>query len=340
MSNIRLKWRRIIPSRPVFAVTLPALVVWCIWYTYTQPFSLQFVLQHWQISLSVVFGSIIAGATSVGGGAIAFPVLTKVLHIAPLDTKIFSLAIQSIGMTTASLTIILMRVPVEWRVIIWASIGGCFGVCYSAIYLAPLLNAALLKMLFSSMVFSFALTLILILLNSKQRVYNRYLPSCGVSEISILLLMGFIGGVMTGLLGNGIDIVCFSIMVLLFRLSEKVSTPTSVILMAINALVGFALHSCYIGSFSDKIEAYWLAAIPIVVLGAPLGAFFCTLLNNKTISIILIVLISIESISSLILIPLTTEIIVLSSTVFIGFSFIYFRISRLVGYSSVEGKLL
>jgi uncharacterized membrane protein YfcA len=44
------------------------------------------------------------------------------------------------------------------------------------------------------------------------------------------------GGLMSGLVG--IDIVTFSVMVLLFRISEKIATPTSVILMALNAVIG------------------------------------------------------------------------------------------------------
>jgi hypothetical protein len=56
----------------------------------------------WVVRLS--FGSMIAGGTSLGGGAVAFPVFTKVLHITPYDAKVFSLAIQSVGMSAASLT--------------------------------------------------------------------------------------------------------------------------------------------------------------------------------------------------------------------------------------------
>ncbi|NOR69106.1 MAG: sulfite exporter TauE/SafE family protein, partial [Methylomarinum sp.] len=88
-------------------------------------------MKNWPITLTMVFGSFIAGATSEGGGAIAFPIFTKVLHISPLDSKVFSLAIQSIGMMAATLTIIVIRIKVEWRVILWASIGGLFGVVFS-----------------------------------------------------------------------------------------------------------------------------------------------------------------------------------------------------------------
>lgn len=273
----------------------------------------------------MVFGSFIAGATSEGGGAIAFPVFTKILHIAPIDAKVFSLAIQSVGMMAASLTIIVMRVPVEWRVIIWASIGGFLGVIAGSILITPLLSAPLIKMLFTAMVASFALALVLI--NWKPRFYNNNMPIMTNLEKIIFLVTGFFGGAMTGLVGTGIDIICFSVMVLLFRLPEKISTPTSVILMAINAWVGFALHLIVLEGFNNKVENYWLAAVPVVVVGAPLGAYFCTRLNNRTIATVVIGLISIEMISSLYLIPLTSEILAISLLVFILFLYFYYRIS-------------
>ncbi|MCF6203824.1 MAG: sulfite exporter TauE/SafE family protein [Methylococcaceae bacterium] len=279
----------------------------------------------------MIFGSFIAGATSEGGGAIAFPIFTKVLHILPFDAKVFSLAIQSIGMLAASLTIIVMRVTVEWRFILWASLGGIFGVTAGSLLITPLLSSALIKMLFTAMVSSFALTLLLI--NWRPRVYNKYMPMMTHSEKQIVLVTGFFGGIMTGLVGTGIDIICFSVMVLLFRLPEKISTPSSVILMAINAWVGFALHVFVLDGFTDIVKDYWLAAIPVVVVGAPLGAFFCTRLNNRTIASIVIGLILVELISSLYLIPLTREIISISSLVFVLFLFIYYRISVSKRYS-------
>lgn len=304
--------------------------IWIAWYSYTYPNSLQVIVKNWPITLTMVFGSFIAGATSEGGGAIAFPIFTKVLHISPLDSKVFSLAIQSIGMMAATLTIIVIRIKVEWRVILWASIGGLFGVVFSSVVIAPLLAANLLKMLFTAMIVSFVLPLLL--LNWKDRFYNESLSVFCRREKLIMLLTGFLGGIMTGLVGNGIDIICFSVMVLLFRLSEKIATPTSVVLMAFNSLVGFALHVFVIGGFTAQVVDYWLAAIPVVVIGAPLGAYFCTQLNNKSIASILIILIMIELISSLSLIPLNGDIISISIVFFLLFSLIYFRMSRVVVY--------
>ncbi len=282
----------------------------------------------------MIVGSFIAGATSEGGGAIAFPVFTKILHITPLDAKVFSLAIQSVGMMAATLTIIVMRVTVEWRVILWGSLGGIPGIILGSVLISPYLPANLLKMLFTVMIVSFSLTLAL--LNWKQRLYNISLPSFQKQEKIIILITGFFGGMMTGLVGNGIDILCFSVMVLLFRLSEKVATPTSVILMAINALIGFILHVFIIDCFTSKVETYWLAAIPVVVVGAPLGAYMCTRLNNRTIASILIGLIFLELISSLYLIPLSGTHMSICFLVFLVFLLIYYMMSGATSYCPIQ----
>ena len=45
----------------------------------------------------MVFGAIVGGATSEGGGAIAFPVMTLALGIRPAVARDFSIMIQSCG---------------------------------------------------------------------------------------------------------------------------------------------------------------------------------------------------------------------------------------------------
>ena len=311
------------------------LSVWIVWYGYTFPNSQLILEKNWPITLTMVFGSFIAGATSSGGGAIAFPVFTKILSISALDAKIFSLAIQSVGMSAATLSIIIMRIPIEWRIVWWASLGGVFGVFLGSILIAELLPSNLIKMLFSMMIASFALTLAIV--NWNKRSYNNSLPVFSIVEKSILVLSGFVGGVMTGLVGNGIDIICFSVMILLFRLSEKVSTPTSVILMAINAIIGFSAHLFIVGGFSLQVENYWLAAIPVVIIGAPLGVYFCTRLNNKTIASMLICLISFELLSSILIIPQTSFIISISVFYFLLFSLIFHRLHLVTRYKPSQG---
>jgi hypothetical protein len=60
---------------------------------------------------------------------------------------------------------------------------------------------------------------------------------------------------------------------LLFRVSEKTATPTSVILMAVNTAVGFFAKGLWLGGMSPEAVSYWLVCVPVVTIGAPVGAW-------------------------------------------------------------------
>ena len=285
-----------------------ALIVWAAWLTILgHQEAIANLIHHWKIALTMVFGSMIAGGTSVGGGAVAFPVFTKILAIPPHDAKVFSLAIQSVGMSAASLAIWMTGIRVEGRVILWGSLGGVVGIFLGLGVLAPLLPADVIKMSFTLMLTSFAITLLVLNQGKKQR--HVTLPVWGAQERILFLGTGVLGGLMSGCVGNGIDILIFSVMVLLFRISEKIATPTSVVLMAINAIAGLVLQVWVFHDFAAPVQEYWLAAVPIVVVGAPLGAIFCSLLRRETIANLLIGLICIELVTSIVLIPLRPTVI-------------------------------
>ena len=71
-----------------------------------------------------------------------------------------------------------------------------------------------------------------------KRITFDSIPMFGIWQAGVLSLTGFLGGIFSAITGSGVDICSFSILSLLFRVSEKVSTPTSVVLMAINTCVG------------------------------------------------------------------------------------------------------
>lgn len=258
----------------------------------------------------------------MGGGAVAFPVFTKVLQVPPHEAKVFSLAIQSVGMTAASLTIVAIKTKVEWRFIRWVSLGGIPGIILGSVFLAPILPPDAIKFSFTMMTASFAV--VLFALNRKKRKLNFTIHSWGKREQSFSLFAGLWGGIVSGLVGSGMDIVGFSVMVLLFGLCEKISTPNSVILMAINPVVGFIIHQYFVGDFVEPVTNYWLAAVPVVVVGAPAGAILCSFMKRKTVARILIGLILNESVSSFKLIPLNTELLLYSFLIFAMFLSIYY----------------
>ena len=303
-----------------------AAAVWCLWLVMT-PGAVANLASHWQVAVTMVFGSLIAGATSEGGGAVAFPVFTKVLHIAPRDAKVFALAIQSVGMTAASLGILAMRVRVDWRAVVWASTGGAVGMLLGLHYLAPYSSPPIVRILFTTIQVVFGLTLLLInKLGDNARARRTQFDLAETKWI--LALTGLVGGMAGSLTGNGIDIVTFSVLVVLFRVSEKVATPTSVLLMAVNAVVGFTYCLLTPGLFHAEVQAWWQAAIPVVVIGAPAGALVCAFLRRDWIVWMLLLLISIELVTSLWLIPMTPPVVLTAFLTIVVSSTLYFAMSR------------
>lgn len=323
----RLAAKTVFSQHFIGVSVLVAVIVWTMWLFFAGPhFALANLINNWEVAVTMVFGSMVAGGTSMGGGAVAFPIFTKVLHISPQDAKVFSLAIQSIGMSAASLTIVAIGTKVEWRLVLWASLGGIPGIALGSIFLAPVLPPVVTKISFTMMLSSFAV--VLFALNRNIRRRNSAISIWSQRERFLSIAVGVLGGIVSGIVGSGMDIVCFSIMVLLFGLCEKVSTPTSVILMAINAVAGFILHKFLIGNFVQPVVNYWLAAVPVVVVGAPTGAILCSLLQRNIIAKILICLIFIELVSSFLLLPLNFGLICYSLIIFIVFLFIYYRMYK------------
>ncbi|OZG70721.1 hypothetical protein BTA51_24350 [Hahella sp. CCB-MM4] len=300
-------------------VILTAACVWIVWMICLGPLqALGYVVHHWEVALTMLFGSFVAGSTSLGGGAVAFPVFTKVLQVSSFDANVFSLMIQSVGMGTATFFIVVRRITVEWRIVLVSTIAGAIGIYLGAAYLAPLIPSTAVKILFSMILTSFGLTLLM--LNIRRENRHDTMPAWGYREVKVIFAASLAGGVISGLQGSGIDIVIFSVMVLYFRICEKVATPTSVVIMAFNAMIGAYLHNFVFNDTAASVVEYWYAAIPVVVVGAPVGAIVCSFLKREVISNSLLVLILIDLISTLLLVPMQPYIITLGLVSVVLFS--------------------
>jgi len=245
----------------------------------------------WPISLTMVLGSFIAGATSEGGGAVAFPVFTKLFDIAAEDAKVFSFFIQSFGMTMAGLLIYLKRIPVLWNVIFIALAAGIAGLAAGELFLV--IPDPYPKLLFTFLAGIFAFFLI----------YNRWgIPGNPYrdfkldqkSKLRVLLLSGFLGGLISSVVGVGIDMLIFIVLTLLYGIDEKISTPTTVVLMGFLSIVGFVWHAGITTDVNLEIWRYWMSSVPIVIFGAPLGAWVCSIIERDQLIYFLLVLITIE----------------------------------------------
>jgi len=297
------------------------IIVWSVFYAYGYPKHWEAIQHYWKISVTMIFGSIIAGATSEGGGAIAFPIFTKILKIPPQDAKIFSLAIQSLGMSAATITILSMKIPILWKAIFWTSIGGILGLSIG-LHIAHFISPEFIRMLFTMMAISLAINLAF-LQTDFQKSYHT-ITNITAKEASIFIVTGITGGLLSGLVGSGIDMVCFTVLVLLFRVNVTIATPTSVVLMAIHSFFGILIQVFTLEGINSQVQDYWFAAAPVVIIGAPLGAFLCTKMKNQHIRYLLISLISLEMCSSLWLLKFDISLIMFSSVLLIFFSSLMF----------------
>jgi len=142
-------------------------------------------------------------------------------------------------------------------------------------FVDDLLSASVKKMLFVAIWFSFALSLFLLNIQ-KKRVTFSSVPNMNAAKALVLLTTGVIGGLCSAFAGSGVDICSFSILTLLFRISEKVATPTSVVMMGINTCVGFYWRHLIQCGISQLAWEYFSVSVPVVVICAPLGSLIAS----------------------------------------------------------------
>lgn len=269
--------------------------------------------EYWGLSLTMGFGSIIAGATPQGGAAVAFPVFTKVFHIPSPDARTFGLMIQAVGMTVASITIIARGVPILWKPLLWTCLGSTVGIVLGTYFLP--IPAPYPKILFTLIlsVFGVALVLSRWLLPKARRTTLRVESW---RRKAVFITVGVLGGVFAAYTGSGVDSLFFIFLALAFGVEEKVGTPTTVIAMAFTSVIGALLHSVVSQDVGVALD-YWLVALPVVIFGAPLGAWFLSRISRDALITGIVILILIELISTLILITLTPEMIMVCSIIMI-----------------------
>lgn len=291
----------------------------CVWVVWA---SIMVSLDAWQlfeeysfVSFTMALASFIAGATSEGGGAVAFPVLTIFFNIDPVIARDFSLAIQSVGMTAAAFAIFSSKIRIEKTALLYASLGGIPGLLVGFYGIAPHMSPIYTKMFFVSLWLSFGVVVGYRYLFSPKGFKTELGDYSGTIKRQFLVL-GLIGGTVTGITGSGIDIVVFSYLVLQHRLDIRIATPTSVVLMAGNAVIGILLRLLDAQPIDPVTWNYWLVSIPIVVVGAPLGAIFISARSYRFVAALLCTTISAQFIGALLIVPQSRESIMLTALTF------------------------
>ena len=269
------------------------------------------VLDNWRAALTMVFGSFVAGSTPQGGGAVAFPVFTKVLEIPAEVARSFSLVIQATGMVMASVSILLAGRKIDVKALGLGVSGGFVGFVIGALALSDpstpfwssRVDSAYVKVAFTLVIF--AVALIVRIVARRETRYDK-VQDWGPRSVAVMMSFAVVGGLFSSLAGSGTDVFLFVFIVLIADVTPRVAIPTSIISMASVSVLGFAVFGLWHGQLNIDLTAdgsqvlgvggeifgpelasrfdlfgIWLAAAPIVVWGAPLGAWVAARVSER-----------------------------------------------------------
>lgn len=237
------------------------------------------LVSHWGIAVAMALGSYFGASTPMGGGAVGFPVLVLLFGEPAAVGRDFSFAIQAVGMVSASLYILLARRPVAWVLLGWSLAAGVVVVPCVTIWLLPVLPPLAVKLIFAVVWAGFGLV------HARRWREIEALQGPGAHtprrDLALGLGVGLAGGLVSALTGVGINMLLYMVLVMLFRSDAKIAIPTSVIAMAALSIVGVATRAA-LGGAHPEVYLNWLSAAPVVVLGAPLGAWMVQLIPRAT----------------------------------------------------------
>lgn len=293
------------------------------------------IVDNWESTLTMVFGSFLAGSSPEGGGAVAFPVFTKALHVPGPVARTFGLSIQAVGMTMAVISIALNRRPLHLRAAAIGSVTAIVGFLgavwlfgnHHEVFWPSTIGSAWAKATFSIVL---ATTSFLMIRHLRASVEHPFaLPWTSRYDIGVAVV-GLAGGFLSSLTGTGANILIFLFLIVLADVDPRTALPTAVAVMAAVSVVGFILFAIIdrqldvvveagrvvsVGGTTTDLDAsnsdllgLWLAAVPVVVWGAPLGSLVASKVNEYRLVGFVAVLAATEVVTTFVLVTeLRTE---------------------------------
>ena len=166
--------------------------------------------------------------------------------------------------------------------------GALIGTPLGVLFVAPLVSDLFIKLLFAAMWCSFGL-LHLRRIN-EVTAYEGMTPHDKSFDHRVGFVVGLFGSLtIASITGVGIDMMIYMVLVLWCHADLKIAIPTSVLLMAFTSLVG-AATKLLLGDLQPGTFENWLAAAPVVAVGAPLGAWVVSRVGRRPTLIVVSIL--------------------------------------------------
>ena len=272
-------------SRVFSSWFMAALVVWLGLFTIFD--SLRFLAAHWYYPAVMVLGAFVAGLTPQGGGAVAFPALNVFLHIDRVLARDFSMMIQSIGMTSASIFILTRKGVVlkDFKPLLTFT-----PVCFAGFVVGMLTLQTIPVFLIQAFFLSLTATFVVAYYFGEHRGgLDRLRPHTRM-ETALLWLTLFLGGMITSLFGTGADIILYTLLITQFDMKEKSATYISIVLQAAVSILGFGYRAFIDHGLSHFQIQTWLCAYPVVLFMAPFGAYILARIHVNALLLAIIAL--------------------------------------------------
>jgi len=232
--------------------------------------SVGFWLTHWYYAAMMVAGAFVAGFTPEGGGAVAFPVLNVFLHVDRVLARDFSMMIQSVGMTSASIFILSHKDTVlkEYKPLL-----VFVPICLVGFLIGMALLQQIHVYLIQAFFLSLSATFVIAYYFSEHRgVLTRLVLKSGLDRVYLGVIL-IAGGMISSLFGTGGDIVLYTLLVTRFSMTAKIATRISVVLQASISVLGYGYRAFIDHGLSNYQIKTWLCAYPVVLFMAPFGAY-------------------------------------------------------------------
>ncbi len=297
------------------------------------------VVEHGESALTMLFGSFLAGSSPEGGGAVAFPVFTKGLGVPAPVARTFGLSIQAVGMTMASVAIVIAGRPFHRRAVGVGSIAAVAGFLAAVALLGrpdepfwpSIVSTPTVKATFSIVLATTSLLMLRQLRlhrgvdHRPDRAFDEPPGEWSRSIDAALAAVAAAGGALSALTGTGANILVFLFLVVVIGVLPKTALPSAIMVMAAVSVVGFVLFVLVDGQFDlrlvdDRVVAVagqpvdlavgsgdllglWLAAVPVVVWGAPVGSLAASLVREHHLVRFVALLAAVEVATTVILVP-------------------------------------
>ncbi len=241
--------------------------------------SIQFLFEHWYYPAIMVVGAFVAGFTPEGGGAVAFPVLSVFLHIDRVLARDFSMMIQSIGMTSASIWILTNKETDrrDYRPC-FVFVPMCIAGMVAGFQFFQQIPVYIIQALFVSL----SATFVTAYYFSDHRGTQTRLTIGSKLDAAYLGVILIGGGIVSSLFGTGADILLYMFLITRFNMTAKIAVRISIVLQASLSIFGFA-YRAIIDQGPHGLTSYqirtWLCAFPVVLFMAPFGAYILARLH-------------------------------------------------------------